>query len=117
MRKLSTSPLDLDHRSGRPTRRTIHMLFALCIALLIAPVAFEVATLCTTNWKAMSGRIDHVDTPILDTLTSTWKSSVGAIRQRVNGSFRLSMPWRPSLIIAMGFGWALFMSVPLRRSH
>lgn len=117
MRKLVTSPPDLDHFSGRPTRRAIHLLFALCIGLLMTPLAYEVGAVCATNWKAMSGRIDHVETPILDTLSSAWRGTVGTFRHKLNGSYRLSMPWRPSMIIALGFGWAVFMSVPLRRSH
>lgn len=117
MRKFATSTIEFDRFQGRPNRRLIHVLFALSIALILAPIAAEVGAVCAANWKSMSGRIDHVPTPYLDALRVAWHDTVGMFRMGLKGAYRRSMPWRPPVIIALGFGWALFMSVPLRRSH
>ncbi len=115
MRKLSCRFPDLDGPDHRRPRRVIHALFALTLLLLVMPVAYEIVILCLSNWQAMYGRIGHVETPILDRLLGAWNSSRWMIRSRLHGAFH-NLPWRPSLIIGLGFAWALFMTFPLRRN-
>jgi len=115
MRKLPPSPLDLDLKATRSTRRVIHGLFLLCLGLLIAPLAYEIVGLCAANWQAMYGGVEHVETPILDTLDATYADAARVVRTRANRVIR-SLPWQPTVVITLGLAWALFMSVPLRRS-
>jgi hypothetical protein len=117
VRKLTTTAVDLDRPQRRSTRRLIHLLFALCLGLLVVPIGYEIGAVSAANWKAMSGRIDHVDTPVLDSVRGAWTDTVGAFRRSLKGAYRQTLPWRPSLVIALGFAWALFMGFPLRRSQ
>lgn len=115
MRKLTTSLTHSRHMRPPSTRRTIHLLFGVCLVLLSAPLVYELASLCHANWQSMYGRIGYVETPILDSLRGMTRTVSRMLQQRTNRVF-LDLPWRPSLIISLGFAWALFMSVPLRRA-
>lgn len=115
MRKLSPAPLDSGAPCRRPGRWLIHSLFALALGLLLAPLAYEVASVCIANWQGMYGRIGHIETPMLDALHAAVIDSARLLRRHANGYF-LDLPWRPSAIITLGFAWALFMAAPLRRA-
>lgn len=115
MRKLPASPIDLDPGAPRDSRRILHRLLLVALGLSIAAPASEAVSLCAASWRAISGRVDRVETPVLDAIAATGSDAARAVRLRVNRAFR-TIPLRPSLVIPLGIAWALLLAILLRRS-
>jgi hypothetical protein len=113
MRKLATTAKALD--VGPPRRRpTLRSTLAVLLGLLAAPWIYELTLVCVANWHAMYGQVIHPETPLLDAGGSVLGNIARTLRERLHSTFQ-NLPWRPSLVIAIGILWAAFMSLPLRQ--
>lgn len=112
MRKLRTEPHVEAHDSRRGTN--VRALVIGTLGIVLCPIAYEAALLCTANWQSMWGQAQYVETPIISTLGDLWQALGRSMRERSTSMFE-NLPWKPSLVITFGILWAIFMSVPLRR--
>lgn len=99
-------------RSGGVRGRLIALALA---AGLLLPLVRESAALCAASWRGMLGQVERVETPALDWTKAQVERGVRSVRREIHGLF-IDLPWEPGVIIAIGIGWALFMSVPLKRT-
>jgi hypothetical protein len=84
------------------------------VLVLLSPVLLEAARLCLSNWQAVTGRIEHVETPILDRVgIFTW-GLLHSGRRWMN--YRLhDLPWNPFAAMIVLLSLAFLVSIPLRR--
>ena len=110
MRKLPAAPTC---EPTPPKRRNPGRLFALILAIALAPLEVDATRICMGHWREfLWSQSPEVDTPALDWFTdfadTTWNDGravvVDAIRE----------PWRPAVIIPFGLIWALIMCMPLK---
>ncbi len=100
--------------AARPRRRP-WTAFVLLAGLAVAPMIYEGAVLCTASWRSMLGLSAHVETPLLDAMTSGVQDGCHWARTQLNAFFS-HLPWEPWMVIVLGLAVAVFSSIPLRRA-
>ena len=96
----------------RPSRAgLVIVLLALVVA---APLLYEGGLIVAGKWQAMLGTYIEVRTPVLDTLTDTWKSAHDEIRYRTAPYLRFK-GMSPLAVVGAIAGLAILASLFLRR--
>ena len=113
MRKLSVEPLvPLERRRRHGTAG--RLVAVVVLGLLLAPLLYESLSLCVAQWRGLYGPIEHVETPVLDALGHATGEAARVVRWRFNRTFH-DLPWKPSVAIGLGIGWAAIMAFSLHR--
>lgn len=96
-------------RKGRGGRIALTVL----LASLMVP-AYESARICQARWRAMTGPIRTVETPVIDAMTAGVRGVIGPARSSIGRAFR-DVPWNPALAIPFACAWALIAILFMRR--
>lgn len=113
MRKLS-GPAPVPDRPAPRRRSPGGAPAAFALGLALAPALYEAGAVCLARWRGLFSQVRRVDTPVLDALGALLDTAARTARFHVHVVF-LNLPWEPTLVVALGVGWALLLALLLRR--
>ncbi len=111
MRKL-VNPLFDD----RPRRRWRYSnLLPVALGLLLTPILYEASLLCVAEWRAMSGPIAPIHTPVFDAIRSAFLWARQDVGSFLSPAFH-ALPWRPAVVIPFAVFWTGVAAWLLRKA-
>jgi hypothetical protein len=115
MRKLASETI-VDPKDA-PRRPSALLILGVIVVVASLPMLVESVQVCTAQWRQMVwGQVRHVETPVMTALGGRYRSIARLARHRISQTFTL-LPWRPSLVIALGLGLAFAACIPLRKAN